>query len=212
MNEVKRKMEEGTAIPCSATYGLAKQTELEFEDIELAYALSAPWAAGIGTTTTAFEIAILAMLHFPDCVQKAQVEIESIVGQARMPNFEDQQSLPYLGAFIRETLRWRLVTPTGIGHSSTQDYHYKGMLIPKDTSVYANASAIMLDPKVFPEVIIDGKPYIPDANDFTTGLVSYPANLKYQLIPRNEERKSLIIADANLAQAEMAYLEGSPVV
>lgn len=51
MNEVKRKMENGTAIPCTATYGFTKQKELGFNDIELAYALSAPWAAGIGTVS-----------------------------------------------------------------------------------------------------------------------------------------------------------------
>jgi hypothetical protein len=49
MNDVKRKMEKGTAIPCTATYGLTKQKELGYSDVELAYALSAPWAAGIGT-------------------------------------------------------------------------------------------------------------------------------------------------------------------
>lgn len=267
MNEVKRKMEDGTAVPCTSTYGLTKQKELDMEDdVELAYALSAPWAAGIGTTTTAFEIAILAMLHYPECLQKAKAEIDEVVGQDRMPNFEDQQSLPYLGAFIRETLRWRLVTPTGIAHSSTQDYTYKGMLIPKDASVYANAAEIMKDPAVFPDgekfiperfletndsrllnyrfgcfgfgrrmcpgmhvalqslyiviarliwaydilpVTINGKPYIPDADDFTYGLVSYPANLKYQLVPRSENHKNIIIADAERANADMAHLDGS---
>ncbi|KAF7941471.1 hypothetical protein EAE99_001108 [Botrytis elliptica] len=159
MNEVKRKMQDGTAVPCTSTYGITKQKELDMnDDVELAYALSAPWAAGIGTTTTAFEIAILAMLHYPECLQKAKAEIDAVVGKDRMPTFEDQQSLPYLGAFIRETLRWRLVTPTGIAHSSTQDYTYKGMLIPKDASVYANAAEIMKDPAVFPE----GEKFIPE--------------------------------------------------
>ena len=51
MNEVKRKVERGTAVPCTATYGLTKQKELGFNDVELAYALSAPWAAGIGTVS-----------------------------------------------------------------------------------------------------------------------------------------------------------------
>ena len=51
MNEVKRKIENGTAVSCTATYGLSKQEELGFNDIELAYALSAPWAAGIGTVS-----------------------------------------------------------------------------------------------------------------------------------------------------------------
>ncbi|TGO15160.1 hypothetical protein BTUL_0043g00130 [Botrytis tulipae] len=267
MNEVKRKMRDGTAVPCTSTYGLTKQKELDMnDDVELAYALSAPWAAGIGTTTTAFEIAILAMLHYPECLQKAKAELDAVVGKDRMPTFEDQQSLPYLGAFIRETLRWRLVTPTGIAHSSTQDYTYKGMLIPKDASVYANAAEIMKDPAVFPEgekfiperfletndprllnyrfgcfgfgrrmcpgmhvalqsmyiviarliwaydvlpVTINGKPYIPDENDFTYGLVSYPANLKFQLVPRSERHREIIIADAERANADMAHLEGS---
>jgi len=53
MNEVKMKMQDGTAIPCVATYGLTKQKELGFDDIELAYALSAAWAAGIGTVSPA---------------------------------------------------------------------------------------------------------------------------------------------------------------
>jgi hypothetical protein len=52
MNEVKQKMEGGTAIPCTATYGLTKQKELGFNDVELAYDLSAPWAAGIGTVSS----------------------------------------------------------------------------------------------------------------------------------------------------------------
>ena len=47
MNEVK-----STAVPCTATYGFTKQKELGFNDIELAYALSAPWAAGIGTVSS----------------------------------------------------------------------------------------------------------------------------------------------------------------
>ncbi|KAF9257466.1 cytochrome P450 [Marasmius fiardii PR-910] len=265
MNEVKRKMEKGTAIPCTTTYGLRKQKELGFNDIELAYALSTPSAAGIGTTTTAFEIAILAMLHYPECVRKAQAEIDAVVGTDRMPNFEDQQSLPYLGGFIKETLRWRAVTPTGIAHFSSEDYTYKGMLIPKSSTIYANAAAIMIDPEVFPDgesfkperfiettdprlinhrfgcfgfgrricpgmyialqslyiviarmlwafdilpVIVNGAPFIPDANDFTNGLVSYPANLKYQLVPRSENHKELIIMEAERANADMASLDG----
>ncbi|KAJ2986516.1 hypothetical protein NUW58_g4987 [Xylaria curta] len=235
------------------------EEELGFNDLELAYALSAPWAAGIGTTTTALEIAILAMLNFPDCCHKAQAEMDEVVGKGRMPTFEDQQSLPYLDCFIKETLRWRQVTPTGIAHSSTEDYTYRGMLIPTDTTVYANASAIMMDPEVFPEgemfkperfmntkdprflshrygcfgfgrricpgmhvalqslyiviarmlwaydvlpAIVDGKPFIPDVDDFTTGLVSYPANLKYRLIPRSEKHDykndgTKVLLDAN---------------
>ena len=56
--------------------------------------------------------------------------------------------------------------------------------------------------------IVDGKPFIPHADDFTTGLVSYPANLKYQLLPRSDNHKRLIIMEAERANADMASLDG----
>ena len=49
---------------------------------------------------------LVAMLHFPECVRKVQDEIDGVVGRDRLPTFEDQQSLPYLGGFIKETLRY----------------------------------------------------------------------------------------------------------
>ena len=56
--------------------------------------------------------------------------------------------------------------------------------------------------------IVDGKPFIPDPDDFTTGLVSYPANLRYRLIPRSESHKELVIMEAERANADMASLDG----
>ena len=56
--------------------------------------------------------------------------------------------------------------------------------------------------------VVDGKPFIPDANDFTTGLVSAPANLKYRLVPRSEGHKDLIVTEAERAKADMASLNG----
>ncbi len=49
MNEVRDKMKYGNAKPCMATYGLARQEEFGLNDLEAAYTLSAPWAAGVGT-------------------------------------------------------------------------------------------------------------------------------------------------------------------
>ena len=58
MNDVKKRMEEGTQIPCTTQWALERQKELGFDDLELSYALSSPWAAGIGTVSTAIEIAV----------------------------------------------------------------------------------------------------------------------------------------------------------
>ncbi|KAJ6552210.1 hypothetical protein DFH09DRAFT_925352, partial [Mycena vulgaris] len=43
----------------------------------------------------------------------AQREIDAVVGHDRLPNFEDKDSLPYIRAIIKETLRWRPVSPLG---------------------------------------------------------------------------------------------------
>lgn len=58
MSDVKKRMEEGTQVPCTTQWALERQKELGFDDLELSYALSSPWAAGIGTVSTAIEIAI----------------------------------------------------------------------------------------------------------------------------------------------------------
>ena len=55
----------------------------------------------------------IAMLHYPEIMRKAQVELDKVVGRERAPNFEDKNNLPYVQAIVRETLRWRPVGPLG---------------------------------------------------------------------------------------------------
>jgi hypothetical protein len=49
MNDVKHQLAENTAQPSMAAHSLSKQVEFGLNDVETAYALSAPWAAGVGT-------------------------------------------------------------------------------------------------------------------------------------------------------------------
>lgn len=51
-------------------------------------------------------------LH-PEVVKKAQAEIDVVVGNDRLPTFEDREYLPYVDALIKEVLRWNTVVPTG---------------------------------------------------------------------------------------------------
>lgn len=69
-------------------------------------------------------------LH-PLVQQKAQEEIDRVIGTDRLPGQEDRTSLPYIEAVYREVLRWRPVTPLGVPHSTTADDIYKGYFIPK---------------------------------------------------------------------------------
>jgi len=48
---------------------------------------------------------IFAMTLFPEKQEKAQQEIDAIVGLDRLPEFSDRGSLPYLEAVLQEVLR-----------------------------------------------------------------------------------------------------------
>jgi hypothetical protein len=49
---------------------------------------------------------ILAMTLFPGKQRKAQEEIDTIIGQSRLPEFSDRESLPYLDCLMQEVFRY----------------------------------------------------------------------------------------------------------
>jgi cytochrome P450 len=53
------------------------------------------------------------MALFPDVFKKAQSEIDSVIGNERLPMLSDRINLPYVDALIQEVLRWSPVTPYG---------------------------------------------------------------------------------------------------
>ena len=54
------------------------------------------------------------MVLYPDVVCKAQEELDIVVGQDRLPDFPDKDSLPYVCAIVKEVLRWYPLTPLGV--------------------------------------------------------------------------------------------------
>lgn len=59
---------------------------------------------------------ILAMVLYPEVQQKAQEEIDHVLGPNQLPDFSDRSSLPYIEAIVNETLRWQPVVPLGMPH------------------------------------------------------------------------------------------------
>ena len=80
----------------------------------------------------------LAMLLYPHTMQKAQAELDRVIGSDRLPDYSDRDSLPYLAALLKEVLRWHVVTTNGLPHRTVSDDHYNGYLIPAGTIVFAN--------------------------------------------------------------------------
>jgi len=66
-------------------------------------------------TITFTQHLFLALLKHPECLQRTQVELDSVLGEGpvRLPTFEDRLRLPYLDALFSETLRWGVPVPLG---------------------------------------------------------------------------------------------------
>jgi len=51
------------------------------------------------------------MTLYPEVQRKAQAEIDGVIGNDRLPEFSDEDALPYLQSVLKEVLRWHPVTP-----------------------------------------------------------------------------------------------------
>ncbi|KAJ8520580.1 hypothetical protein ONZ45_g2645 [Pleurotus djamor] len=127
---VRRKIDGGFSTPSFLSNHLQSVNieELDGDDIEdLKGATALMYVGGAETTWSALANFILAMTLHPECQRLAQEEIDRVVGQDRLPSFEDRGSLPYVTSIVQETLRWGRVIPLGIPHRSTQDDIYRDM-------------------------------------------------------------------------------------
>lgn len=79
------------------------------------------------------------MLQNPEAQAKAHEELDRVIGRDRLPDLEDRELLPYINAICKETLRMHPVLPFGVPHAASFEDEYKGMRIPKDATIFANA-------------------------------------------------------------------------
>ncbi|KAI0690874.1 cytochrome P450 [Cerioporus squamosus] len=146
------------------------------------------------STASALKTFCLAMSLYPDVQKKAHDELDAVVGHDRLPDFGDRDSLTYLNAIIKESLRWMNVTPLGLAHCTTEDDEFGGYFIPAGSIVMANIWACMHDPKTYedPDVFRperfkhDGKldPNVQDPYEFVFGFGRrFVIFLRYPLCP-----------------------------
>ncbi|KAJ6561881.1 cytochrome P450 [Mycena capillaripes] len=153
VGEVKAKMVNGRATPSFCRQLLEEREKNEMSELDIAYACGTPFGAGVETTAGSLSSFFLACAAFGESfIPKAQKELDSVIGPDRMPTFEDFEDLPFIRAIVNETLRWRPVAVLGgTPHSSTEDFVYQGMFIPKGSTIIANLWGIHLNPADFPD-------------------------------------------------------------
>ncbi|KAJ8129221.1 hypothetical protein O1611_g4411 [Lasiodiplodia mahajangana] len=124
------------------------------EQIEVdKWAAMSLYTAGADTTVSAIGCFFLAMTLYPEVQERAQKEIDQIVGNDRLPTMADRDNLPYVNAIVKETLRWHPVAPMGLPHENTEEDVCNGYVIPKGSMLFANIWHFTHDPDVYRDPI-----------------------------------------------------------
>jgi cytochrome P450 len=83
------------------------------------------------------------MILFPEVQNRAQEEIDRVVGHDRMPTMDDAPNLPYIRACVKESLRWMPTIIMGVPHSVIQDDSYMGYKIPQGATIINNVWCVL---------------------------------------------------------------------
>ncbi|KAE8371336.1 cytochrome P450 [Aspergillus bertholletiae] len=115
------------------------------------YFLGGVLMEGGSDTTSSLVLAFIhAMTKWGQVLEKAQKEIDSVVGEDRTPVWSDYAQLPYVATIVKEVQRWRPVVPLAFPHAAAEDDWIDGYFIPKDTTVIINSWGMHHDEKRFP--------------------------------------------------------------
>ncbi|KAJ7252511.1 cytochrome P450 [Mycena rebaudengoi] len=150
----KRLVADGTAPASFASDKLQEMDEnvdQEHQENVIRDTAAMVYTAGFDTTTAAIGTFMLAMLAHPDVQKKAQKEIDAVVRAGHLPNFDDEESLPYVSAIVKEVLRWRPIVPIGVPHFVAKEDVYRGYRIPAGSIIIANIWAMLHDEVAYPD-------------------------------------------------------------
>ncbi|CAD5221447.1 unnamed protein product [Bursaphelenchus okinawaensis] len=120
-----------------------------FSEKQLANVCFHLWIAGQETTSITLTWAISYMVNHPETQQKAQDELDRVIGSNRLITMADRKDLHYVNAFVNEAQRCANILPINLPRRTTKDVEIDGKLLPKGTIVFPQISTIMHDPEVF---------------------------------------------------------------
>ncbi|XP_033742980.1 cytochrome P450 2J6-like [Pecten maximus] len=120
-----------------------------FDDMNLTASVLNLFVAGTDTTATVIRWAIIYLIHNKPIQDKLRQEIETVVGSSRVPSISDKSSMPYYEAFITEVFRMGNIAPLSVPHGANKDIRFRGMVIPKGSTLIPNLDSVMTDPELF---------------------------------------------------------------
>ncbi|KAM4770940.1 cytochrome P450 1B1 [Rhinophrynus dorsalis] len=105
------------------------------------------FGASQDTLSTGLLWIIFFLIRYPEVQSNMQDEVDKVIGRDRLPCLEDQAKLPYIMAFLHESMRFSSFVPITIPHATTKYTNLMGYNIPKGTVVFVNQWSVNHDPQ-----------------------------------------------------------------
>eukprot|EP00072_Mus_musculus_P062888 XP_011244568.1 PREDICTED: cytochrome P450 1B1 isoform X3 [Mus musculus] len=121
---------------------------LDLEDVPAT--ITDIFGASQDTLSTALLWLLILFTRYPDVQARVQAELDQVVGRDRLPCMSDQPNLPYVMAFLYESMRFSSFLPVTIPHATTANTFVLGYYIPKNTVVFVNQWSVNHDPAKWP--------------------------------------------------------------
>ncbi|KAI0318335.1 cytochrome P450 [Amylostereum chailletii] len=152
IKRVQTRLDAGEDVPDCLVKTLLLTREKEGLSWEATVMLSSVFTLGGVHSMTGILLWFLALIpSYPDVQARAHEELDRVVGREHWPTAEDEKSLPYVRAIIKEVSRTRSPFWVGTPHYSTEDFVYNGMFIPKNTSLVLNIYALHHNQERYPD-------------------------------------------------------------
>ncbi|KAJ6502264.1 cytochrome P450 [Mycena sanguinolenta] len=176
-NFVEEQLAQGSAEDSFVSI-LRRENLPEEEVTYLKWAANSIYGGAADTTACAMYTFFLQMALHPEIQAKAQAELDAVVGNHRLPSYDDRESLPYINAITKEVFRFHPVGPMGLPHLATEDDIHNGYLIPKGAVILPNIWNMVHDPEIYADPLVfnpsrfiasDGHTPEPDPRDVVFG-------------------------------------------
>lgn len=127
IKDMEGKLNRKEDVPdCLSKTMLSVREAENLDDTDMAILASAFMIGGVETTASIMQWFSALIPAHPEIQERAQEELDRVVGRNRLPGVEDEKNLPYCHAIVKEIERCHNPFWLGTPHVASEDFTYNG--------------------------------------------------------------------------------------
>jgi cytochrome P450 len=130
---------------------VATRDKEQLDDLDMTMLASAFMVGGVETTASIIQWFSALIPSHAHVQRNAHEELDRVVGRNRLPTLEDEASMPYCRAIIKEVVRCHNPFWLGTPHAASKDLVCDNKFIPGGSVLVLNTWTMHHDPARWPD-------------------------------------------------------------